>query len=169
MAHPNGSPTRAPHVIQSDLDPDLRRGSHQAPIAALAGVVDYRFHHFGIAMPSVAAAERSRRALGLETSWTNELPRHQCVCHYCEGPGVAVEFVIPLNSDSSVNRIPNGLHHVAVQVDDIGAAAKRLREHGFRLLEDEAIDIMGRYLVNFLDPIRLGFLVELVEELESRG
>lgn len=58
-----------------------------------------------------------------------------------------------------------GLHHVAFAVEDIRAEMKRLREAGFRLLQEEPKMGADNKLVAFVHPKNSrGVLVELCQE-----
>jgi Glyoxalase/Bleomycin resistance protein/Dioxygenase superfamily len=140
----------------------------QAQVSAvLAGVVDYRFHHLGVAVTGEVAARRVTRALGVTPAWRNVLERHECVCEYCPGPLLDVELVVPLSSTSSTRKIPPGLHHVGLKVSDIAEAQRQLSARGYNMVEPEPLTIVDRYLVNFLEPLRVGFLIELVEDMKG--
>src|SRR4051794_7914444 len=114
---------------------------------ALQGVVPYRFHHLGIRVPSSRAATRMRRELGLDVTWVNVLEEHQCRCHFCEGPGLAVELVVPLSAASSTNAIPHTLHHVGVEVHDIDQAQRTLVERGYEFTDPTPLAVVGRYRI----------------------
>lgn len=135
--------------------------------AALGGEVPYRFHHVGLRVASDQAADRLRRTLGLREAWANVLEQHDCRCHFCEGPGLAVELVVPLSEGSSAAAIPHALHHVGVEVPDIVSASAALVRRGFELTDERPLEVVDRYLVNFLVPLRLGFMLELVEDQEG--
>ncbi len=133
--------------------------------AVFGEAVEYRPHHIGIAVGNERAARRTMSTLGLTPSWSNVLERHECRCDYCPGPLLDIELVIPLSAASSTRKIPPGLHHLGVQVTDIAAAQQALTQRGYAMLEPEPLNILDRYLVNFIEPLRVGFLVELVQEL----
>jgi catechol 2,3-dioxygenase-like lactoylglutathione lyase family enzyme len=133
----------------------------------LGGVVPYRIHHLGVRVPNDRVAERVKRRFGLETAWVNDLDEHECRCHFCPGPGLALELVVPLRATSSTAAIPDGLHHLGLEVPDLAVAQTRLEDEGFEFTDRAPLPIVGRYLVNFLRPLRLGFVVELVEDRES--
>lgn len=136
--------------------------------ATLGEAVEYRLHHVGIAAGSERAARRIMSALGLAPAWSNVLERHQCRCDYCPGPPIDIELVVPLSGVSSTRKIPLGLHHLGLAVADIVDAQVALARHGFRMIEPEPLNILDSYLINFIEPLRIGFLIELVQELGGR-
>ncbi|MEV8637654.1 VOC family protein [Streptosporangium sp. NPDC051023] len=138
-----------------------------AAAALFAHGVPYRFHHLGVRVPSDRAARRVMRDLGLTAAWVNDLDDHACRCHFCPGPGLAIELVVPLSEASSTNAIPHALHHVGIEVPRMLDAQRVLGESGYELTGERPLMIVDRYLVNFVRPLRLGFLLELVEDRES--
>jgi hypothetical protein len=138
-----------------------------AAAALLAHNVPYRFHHLGVRVPSDRAACRALRELGLAAAWVNELDVHACRCYFCPGPGLAIELIVPLSKASSTNAIPHALHHVGIEVPRVLDAQHVLEERGYELTEERPLTIVDRYLVNFVRPLRLGFLLELVEDRQS--
>jgi len=64
-----------------------------------------------------------------------------------------------------INKKGEGIHHIAFDVPDIKAEMKRLKEQGFRLLQDEPRTGADNKLVCFLHPKSTnGILVELCQE-----
>jgi methylmalonyl-CoA/ethylmalonyl-CoA epimerase len=58
-----------------------------------------------------------------------------------------------------------GIHHIAFEVKDIGTEMKRLKEQGFRLLNEVAKDGADNKLVCFLHPKDTnGVLIEICQE-----
>lgn len=83
----------------------------------------------------------------------------------------SVELLEPLSADTTVGRFLErrgpGLHHIAFQVDDIGAELARLDEEGLRLVDREPRKGAKGHLVAFLHPSSTGgVLVELVQHGE---
>ena len=62
-----------------------------------------------------------------------------------------------------------GIHHVAFEVDDIRAEMKRLREAGYRLLQEVPKQGADNKLVAFLHPKNAnGVLVELCQSIDKQ-
>ena len=130
----------------------------------LGGRVPYQLHHLGISLPTRRAAERAQRTLGVDAEWVNELAQHDCVCYFCPAPGPALEFVVPLHAGSSTNKLPGGVHHFGLLVRNLDEAWCTLEEDGYQFIDAAPLEVVGRYRIGFLDPMRFGFLVELVED-----
>jgi methylmalonyl-CoA epimerase len=79
-----------------------------------------------------------------------------------------IELVSPTEPDSPVGKFISakgeGIHHIAVEVEDIEAALKSLKEKGVRLIDEEPRVGAGGHLIAFLHPkSNRGVLVELVQ------
>ncbi len=86
------------------------------------------------------------------------------VLSFEEGPGV--ELVTPLDESSTVARFlerrGEGLHHLALEVDDIEAALAELRKNNVELVSERPQSGMGGSRVVFVHPRGLhGVLLEL--------
>ena len=85
-----------------------------------------------------------------------------------------VELLEPTEEDSPVGRFlakrGEGLHHVALQVEDIGAALQRLKAQGARLISEEVQVGAGGHLYFFVHPSSAGgVLVEIVQPVMEHG
>ena len=79
-----------------------------------------------------------------------------------------IELLEPLTSDSPVGKFLGkrgpGIHHIAVRVDDIGAALLDLKTKGLRLIDEVPRVGAGGCLVAFIHPTAAnGVLLELVQ------
>jgi hypothetical protein len=64
------------------------------------------------------------------------------------------------------NKGVGGLHHIALQVPDLGLLAEALAAEGIRLLEPEPVKGAGPFMCNFLSPAYTrGLIVEFVQLL----
>ena len=79
-----------------------------------------------------------------------------------------IELIQPIDSDSGVAKFlekkGEGIHHIAIEVDDIDQELKRLADKGVELIDRQARSgLAGR--VAFLHPkATRGVLIELVEK-----
>ncbi|HEX2234670.1 MAG TPA: methylmalonyl-CoA epimerase [Actinomycetota bacterium] len=86
----------------------------------------------------------------------------------------ALQLIAPVGRDSTVARFLSrrgeGLHHIALEVDDLRAELRRLEEAGVALIDREPRRGGGGHLVAFVHPRgNLGLLVELVERAPRSG
>jgi methylmalonyl-CoA epimerase len=107
------------------------------------------------------------RALGLAFRGEEAFPDLR-VAFFGEGPAT-VELLEPLaeNSDLSafLAKHGEGLHHLALKVEDVAAALEDANARGFRLLDPGPKPGARRTLIAYVDPKRAdGVLIQFVQE-----
>jgi methylmalonyl-CoA/ethylmalonyl-CoA epimerase len=124
----------------------------------------HRLHHVGIVVRDLDRVESLLDLLGLERGDTQYVPEYEADCVFTKGNGSSIEFIIPRGGKlTEFNRPVGGLHHVAIEVEDLEQFSEELRKRGVRLLEPQAVDA-GGLKINFLSPVYTrGFTVEFVE------
>ena len=123
-----------------------------------------RLHHVGIIVPDRERVDALLELLGLEEEKTEYVAEYEADCVFTRGPGGCIEFIVPRGGKlAGFNRGVGGLHHVALEVDDLAEFSRELREKDVELLEEEPVDA-GDIRINFLPPLYTrGFTVEFVE------
>ena len=126
-----------------------------------------RLHHVGIVMPNMERAESFLRKFGLEKDYMEYVEDYQADCLFTkylpnESP---VELVIPRGGVlAGYNNGRGGIHHIAFEVDDVGAVRDDYEAKGMNMLEETPVQGAGGILVNFLRPrFGEGILVEFVQ------
>ncbi|HHN67068.1 MAG TPA: methylmalonyl-CoA epimerase [Thermopetrobacter sp.] len=128
-----------------------------------------RLNHVAIAVPDLAAAAQTYRAmLGAEVSEPLDQPEHGVRVVFVNLPNTKIELLQPLGDDSPIanflKRHPaGGIHHVCYEVADIIAARDHLKARGARILGDgePKIGAHGKPVL-FLHPKDFnGTLIEL--------
>lgn len=129
--------------------------------------------HIGIAVRDLAQAN------ALYTRLLNVPPYKQ---ETVESEGVTTSFfrvnqtklelLEATNPDSTIARFlekrGEGVHHIAVEVDDIQAEMERLKNEGFTLLNEQPKPGADNKLVCFLHPKTTnGVLIELCQEIRN--
>ena len=78
-----------------------------------------------------------------------------------------IEILEPLGEDSPISRFlekrGEGLHHLAVQVDNIENSLKELKSKGYRLIDEKPRIGAGDKKIAFVHPKSSKILLELVE------
>lgn len=129
-------------------------------------------HHVGIAVRDLEqGVALYRRLFGLEPGSVVELPQHGVRAVMLAAGSQHLELLQPLGPESSVARFlerrGEGLHHLALEVPDIRAALKALRESGVELIDQEPRQGLAG-LVAFIHPRWAhGVLTELVEPYQE--
>lgn len=128
-----------------------------------------KIHHLAIVVKDVQAALAFwRDALGLPVGKVERNEREEVDIAFLPLESGEIELIAPINETSGVAKTlakrGEGMHHVCIQVDDIEATMRRLREHKVMLLNDvPKVNEEGtRYC--FIHPKSAsGALVELYE------
>lgn len=125
--------------------------------------------HIGIATKSIEEGLAVwRDALGLEIHSTEEVDQQGVkVCMLAVGD-THVELLEPLGPDTSVGKFlakrGPGMHHIAIEVQDIRGSLAELKSRGARLIDETPRVGAGGCLVAFIHPSSTnGVLLELVQ------
>jgi methylmalonyl-CoA/ethylmalonyl-CoA epimerase len=128
-------------------------------------VFQSRLHHVGIIVADEQQVDLLAQLLGLTRGASEYVAEYEAQCHFTEGAGAAIEFIVPRPGSklTRFNKGFGGLHHIALEVDDLVDASAALRERGVKLLEDHPVDA-GSLLINFVPPLYTrGFIVEFIQ------
>jgi methylmalonyl-CoA/ethylmalonyl-CoA epimerase len=126
-----------------------------------------RINHLGIAVQDVQAAAAVYEAMGLSVDRVIEVPEQKVRVAFIPIGESTIELVQPTSSESTVAQYletrGEGLHHLALEVEDIEAALTELDRQGYRLIDrTPRRGAEGR--IAFLHPRSTGrVLIELVE------
>jgi len=109
-----------------------------------------------------------RDALGLPVDATEEIIEQGVRIAMLPIGDTHVELLEALSPDSSVGKFISkrgpGIHHIAVQVDDINASLADLKSKGARLIDETPRIGAGGCLIAFVHPSTTnGVLLELVQ------
>ena len=126
-----------------------------------------RLHHVGIIVADEQQVDLLAQLLGLTRGASEYVAEYEVQCHFTASPGAgaAIEFIVPRPGSklTKFNKGFGGLHHIALEVDDLANASAALRERGVKLLEDHPVDA-GSLLINFVPPLYTrGFIVEFIQ------
>jgi methylmalonyl-CoA/ethylmalonyl-CoA epimerase len=123
--------------------------------------------HIGIAVPSIAAAQRFYRdVLAVPSSGPEEADGARIVhLHFGESE---VELLEPSDPDSPIAKFlarhGPGIHHICFRVADLDAALADCRTQGYRLIDDVPRIGAGGCRIAFVHPKSTdGILIELTE------
>lgn len=129
----------------------------------------FTIDHLGIAVKSLAAARAFYEQLGLRVVG-EEVVAHEKVRVAMLPVGESrLELLEATAEDSPVARFiakrGEGLHHVALEVDNLAAVVEQLKKAGTRLVSDEIKIGAGGHLYVFVHPSSTGgVLLELCQD-----
>ncbi len=123
-----------------------------------------KVHHVGIIVPDEAQLQELCRICGVTPGRRQYVAEYQSDCIFSEGGCGVIEFIIPRGGKlAAFNKGFGGLHHIAIEVEDLNAASAALAADGVRLLESSPVDA-GALLINFLPPVfSRGVVIEYVQ------
>jgi methylmalonyl-CoA epimerase len=125
--------------------------------------------HLGIAVKSLAQAKKFYETLGLSPMEDETVEAEKVRLSMVPVGESRIELLEPLSDDSPIAKFlakrGEGLHHVALNVEDLSGTVERLKASGTRLISDEIKVGAGGHLYVFVHPSSAGgVLLELVED-----
>ena len=128
-----------------------------------------KIDHIGIAVKSLAAAVKVyQEAIGLEIAGYDQVDDQGVRVAMLSIGESRIELLEPTVPSSPIEKFMSkrgeGIHHIAVSVDDIEAAIERLKASGARLIDSTPRRGAHNTRVAFVHPASThGVLMELVE------
>ncbi|HOY17222.1 MAG TPA: methylmalonyl-CoA epimerase [Haliscomenobacter sp.] len=132
-----------------------------------------RLEHIGIAVKDLAASnELFEKLLGEEPYKEEEVASEYVKTSFFQTGEAKIELLEATHPDSAIAKFlekkPEGLHHIAFEVDDIHAEMERLRAEGFQLLNATPKKGADNKLVCFVHPKSAnGVLLELCQSIQA--
>jgi methylmalonyl-CoA/ethylmalonyl-CoA epimerase len=125
--------------------------------------------HLGIAVKSIAAARGFYEALGLHVVHEETVEQEQVRTAMIPVGESRIELLEPTVEDSPVGRFlakrGEGLHHIALHVDDISGTLEAMKAKGVRLVSEDLQVGAGGHLYFFIHPESAGgVLVEICQD-----
>lgn len=132
-----------------------------------------KINHLGIATKGIDEALKFwEDALGLENVHTEVVDDQKVRVAMLPIGESRVELLEPTSDDSPISKFlekrGGGIHHIAIDVDDIEASLAQLKAKGMRLIDETPRIGAEGCLVAFVHPASTnGVLLELVQTLEN--
>lgn len=125
-----------------------------------------KIHHIGIAVQSLERAQFWNQFLHLKTEECKEIPDQKVKIAFIPCGEVKIELLEPLGEGAVskfLEKRGEGIHHIAIQVDNIQEVLTSMKEAGIRLI-DETPRQGAEGLIAFIHPKSTGgILLELVQ------
>ena len=132
-----------------------------------------KIEHIGIAVRDLEASNELFEKLLGRPPYKNEVVESEGVAtsFFMSGPN-KVELLQALHAESAIAKFiekkGGGIHHIAFDVDNIKEEIKRLKNEGFRVLNEEPKRGADNKLIAFLHPKSTnGVLVELCQDIDK--
>ena len=132
-------------------------------------MIDHRgIDHLGIAVTSIARARRFYEALGLRVAHEEDVQGEGVRAAMIPLGESRIELLEPLGEDSPVGRFlarrGEGMHHVAIRVDDIFRVFEEMKRTGIKLASNAIQVGAGGHFYFFVHPSSAsGVLVEICQ------
>lgn len=132
-----------------------------------------KIEHLGIAVKDLKAANALYTTLlGRSPYKQEEVESEHVLTSFFQTGDSKIELLAATSPDSAIAKYiekrGEGIHHVAFRVDDIEVEMTRLREQGFRLLNEQPKRGADNMLVCFVHPKSAnGVLVELCQPIQK--
>jgi methylmalonyl-CoA epimerase len=128
--------------------------------------------HLGIAVRDIAQAKKLYEQLGLRVVGEETVEHEKVKVAMIPMGESRVELLQATSADSTVAKFiarrGEGLHHVALQVQDLSATVETLKKAGTRFVSDEIKIGAGGHLYVFVHPSSAGgVLIELCQDAPS--
>ncbi|ASA77872.1 methylmalonyl-CoA epimerase [Thermococcus sp. 5-4] len=130
-----------------------------------------KIDHVGIAVKNLDEAIKVWEGLGLKVEEIEEVPDQKvrtAIIHVGES---RIELLEPTAEDSPIAKFiakrGEGIHHIALGVEDIEGHLEKLKEEGYRLIDEKPRIGAGGARIAFVHPKAVtGVLLELCEREE---
>jgi methylmalonyl-CoA epimerase len=125
--------------------------------------------HIGIAVSSMQESLSFwETSLGIELHGIEEVTEQHVRTAFLPVGDTEIELLEPTSAESSVAKFiekrGEGLHHIAIRVDDIEAALAELKDKGIQLIDETPRNGAGGARIAFVHPKAThGVLLELCE------
>ncbi len=127
-----------------------------------------KIDHIGIAVKSIDEAKNFYKALGLELRDIEIVKEQGVKVGFLKIGESNIELLEPLNENSPVFKFlekrGGGIHHIAIEVEDIESLLNTLKQKGFRLIDEVPKKGAHNKLIAFVHPKSTGgVLLELCQ------
>ncbi len=132
----------------------------------------FRIDHLGIAVRDLQQARLFYELLGMRVGPEEVVEREQARTTMIDVGESRIELLEPLTEESTIGRFRDrrgeGLHHLALHVDDIADVFSEMKAAGMRLVSDELGIGAGGQLYFFVHPSSTGgVLIEICQSADA--
>jgi methylmalonyl-CoA epimerase len=132
----------------------------------------FRIDHLGIAVNSLRQARAFYELLGMDAGPEEVIDHEQVRTVMIPAGESRIELLEPTSPDSVIGRFierrGEGMHHLALHVDDIAEVFAEMKRAGMRLVSDELKIGAGGHLYFFVHPSSTGgVLVEICQNADA--
>ncbi len=131
-----------------------------------------KIDHIGIAVKNLDEAITTYQKLGFKVSDIEEVPSQKVRIAFANIGGSKIELLEPTSEKSSVAKFiqkkGEGLHHIAIEVQNIEQKLKSLKDAGISLIDQKPRLGVGGNKIAFIHPKSAnGVLIELRQDSKN--
>ncbi|MGB9668612.1 MAG: methylmalonyl-CoA epimerase [Thermosulfidibacteraceae bacterium] len=131
-----------------------------------------KIDHIGIAVRNIEKAKKLYKLLGLEVSGEEVVEDQRVKIAFIQVGETRIELLEPTSDDSPVMKFiekrGEGIHHIALEVEDLEGTLRLLAESGLELIDKEPRKGAHSTRIAFIHPKSTnGVLLELCEGYSS--
>ncbi len=123
--------------------------------------------HIGIAVKNIEESLKIYELLGFKCESVEEVPQQKVKVAFLPCGDSELELLEPTAEDSPVQKFIDkrgeGIHHIAVRVDDVQEAIAKLKEAGVRMIDETPRYGAGGAKIAFVHPKMTGVLFEITQ------
>lgn len=125
--------------------------------------------HIGIAVENLDdALKLYQTTLGLTLTGIEDIPDQKVKTAFLELSEINIELIVPTDNESPIQKFISkrgyGIHHIALEVEDINSALQELQRQGIKLIDKEPRIGAHNKKIAFIHPGDTGgVLIELCE------
>lgn len=129
-----------------------------------------KIDHIGIAVKNLKAAKKKFEIIFNTSASKEELVESQNVkTSFLKIGETKIELLEDLNDNGFINNFikkkGEGVHHMAIEVNDIKAEINRLKKHGFTILNSSTEEGANGKIIAFMHPKETGgVLIEICQK-----
>ncbi len=133
-----------------------------------------KIEHIGIAVKSLEAAKVFEILLNNPSYKTEEVSQEKVKVNFFKIGESKIELLESTDPNSTIAKYiekrGEGIHHIALAVDNILSEMQRLKKEGFSFIYEEPKRGADNQLINFIHPKHTnGVLIELCQEINSNN
>ncbi len=133
-----------------------------------------KIEHIGIAVRSLEAQGVFEKILNAESYKTEEVKSEKVRVAFFQTGESKIELLESADETSTISKYiekrGEGIHHIALAVDNLLEEMKRLQSEGFEFIYPEPKKGADNQWINFIHPKHThGVLIELCQEIKSNG
>ena len=131
-----------------------------------------KIEHIGIAVSNLEESNLIySKLLNTQSYKTEAVDSEGVITSFFKVGDTKIELIQGINEENAISKFINkkgeGIHHIAFEVEDILSEIKRLKQEGFKIINETPKKGADNKLICFIHPkSSMGVLIELCQEIK---